>query len=95
MERLKVHTLQTARVSYNAHCTLDEHCLQDLDWWCRNLPGAEAPISRGYATRVMTTDASEKGWSAVLDGAKAHGRFAVPEQGFPLTLKKPLPYILV
>ena len=88
LERLKVNSLKRSKGSYNAYCTLDQPSIQDLDWWCRHLPGAKSPISRGYATLVMTTDASEDGWSAIFDNTKAHGKFAISEADYSINIKE-------
>ena len=79
LERLKVKSLRRHRGDFESTCTLDTPCIADLQWWINTLPTAAAPINRGNATVVMTTDASEQMWAACFNGMTAHSPFTETE----------------
>ena len=90
LERVKVKALKANKGCFEALCTLSEGCLRDLHWWVAHLPTAVAPISRGTASSVMTTDASDVAWAACFDGEWANGPFSLMEAPFSTNSKEVL-----
>ena len=94
LERQKVTALHTNSGNFEALIVLNDKSVEDLVWWCQNLPTTAAPIDRGCATSVFTCDASGGsktavgGWGAAYNALKAHGQFSVSEQPLSINTKE-------
>ena len=62
--------------SYQAHIKLSQESVAELQWWCDNIEKADYPICTPNEKIDITlyTDASHKGWGAVVGIEKTGGR---------------------
>ena len=94
LERQKVSALHLNDGDFEALIVLNKKSIQDLSWWCTNLPLAAAPIDRGCATAVFTCDTSGGsknavgGWGAAFNSRKANGQFSTLEQSYTVNTKE-------
>ena len=94
LEHQKVSALHLNDGDFEALIVLNDKSIQDLSWWCTNLPIAAAPIDRGCATAVFTCDASGGskhevgGWGTAFNRLKANGQFSTLEQSYSINTKK-------
>ena len=88
LERLKVAALHNSHQEFNTLVTLTAECMEDLNWWCLNLPSACAPVYRGVASIVFTSDASDEGWSANFNSFQANGPFTLEEASYHINTKE-------
>lgn len=72
----KTMALKQNKGNYQACIKLSQETVAELQWWCNNIETAEYPICTPKAKIDVTlyTDASSKGWGAVIGGEKTGGR---------------------
>ena len=60
---------------------LSQGSLEELQWWCDNIEQADYPLCTPNAKIEITlyTDASNKGWGAVMGAEKIGGRWSEAE----------------
>ena len=80
-EHDKTMTLRQNKGNYQACIKLLQESIAELQWWCNNIETAEYPICTPKAKIDVTlyTDASSKGWGAVIGGEKTGGRWTETE----------------
>jgi len=81
LEHDKTMALRQNKGNYQAHIKLSQDSLAELQWWCNNIETADYPICTPNAKIDVTlyTDASNKGWGAVMSGEKTGGRWTDTE----------------
>ena len=87
-ERVKVKALFANSYDYDYHCSLDEHCFNDVWWWLNNISSTSCPINRSGPSQFMNTDASDYGWGAVCNGLVAQGHFSIKECSYFIAEKE-------
>ena len=80
-EHDKTMALRQNKGNYQACIKLSQESVAELQWWCNNIETAEYPICTPKAKIDITpyTDASSKGWGAVIGGEKTGGGWAETE----------------
>ena len=68
------------------HLTQDSK--SELTWWIQNIDTAYKNITVGSPDITLTTDASTKGWEAVLEESKTGGLWDKEEQAFHINYLK-------
>ena len=76
LERDKTTALTNNSGVFNASMKLSEASFTELRWWIEHAEHAKKNISYSTPTLIIQSDASKKGWGAVLDGSKIGGRWA-------------------
>ena len=64
LERIKVEALRKSHGSFDGFCTLNDFCIEDLQWWINSVPTTAAPINRGNPDYVIFTDSSDYAFGA-------------------------------
>jgi len=83
----EIHTVIASRSSWGALVRLSRQALRDLRWWAA-LPsaGVTRAIWRSPVACVLHSDASRRGWGAMLNSAvPAHGFWTPRERGHHIT----------
>ena len=76
LERDKTTALTNNSGDFNASMKLSEASFTELRWWIAHAEHAKKNISYSTPTLIIQSDASKKGWGAILDGSKIGGRWA-------------------
>lgn len=71
----KVRALQRSGGSFDADMKISKKGEQDLKWWLQNGRTMVTLFDTKSPTSTLTTDASNEGWGAVLEGNTAQGRW--------------------
>ena len=79
LERDKIRGLKLSRGNYNAHMQISSGGVLDIEWWLNNVDTATKAVWRDVPSIVVTTDASKKGWGAVMMGQEAAGQWSLDE----------------
>ena len=76
-------------VGWSGKVRLSRAAMRDLDWWA-DIPArhCSAPINVGPASCVLSVDASEHSWGAVLHGKHARGFWEADEYGEHINWKE-------
>ena len=78
-EREKIEALQKNRGDYDGFMSVTDKIRNELKWWIDNLNQQKRRISHGNPELVITTDASNIGWGAVLNETSIGGRWSEHE----------------
>ena len=76
----KSHAVKMYLGNYNAHMTMDNALVHDLEWWISNIPSANNDIYKGLPSKALITDDSNSGWGAVFGEVKTEGLSNTEEQ---------------
>ena len=81
LEHDKTMGLSQNKGNYQARIKLSQESLEELQWWCNNIETAEYSICTPNSKIDVTlyTDASNKGWGAVMGEEKTGGRWTETE----------------
>lgn len=79
LEHDKTNALAANAGDFNMPMKLSKASIQELLWWITYAPQAQKHISYPTPSMIIQTDASKKGWGAVLDGQKIGGRWTPSE----------------
>ena len=66
--------------------SLSPPSIDDLKWWVSFLPTAYRTIDHGTPYITMTTDASQVGWGATVDGHNTQGLWDAHETTFHINI---------
>ena len=80
LERAKTEALSVHRGKYERPIHISEDARKEIRWWRDNIMDSFSPIYRGNPTIVLTTDASKRGWGAVVEGDRTGGFFGEVER---------------
>lgn len=80
LEGCKSHAVKMHLGNYNAHMTMNNASVHDLEWWISNIPSAYNDIYKGLPSKTLITDASNSGWGAVFGELKTEGLWNTEEQ---------------
>ena len=86
LETLKNDSLKECKGDYSASTLLSQEAKDDLKWWIDNLDGFSTPVKRSKPTKVVTSDASKKGWGAECEGELTGGMWTVQESELHINL---------
>jgi len=79
-EREKTKALIFSKGNYDANMSITTQMKQEFQWWAQNLSLQKRDIIKPNPDRIITTDASLKGWCASSDTEQIGGRWNVEEQ---------------
>lgn len=81
LENDKTMALRHNKGNYQAHVKLSQGSLEELQWWYDNIEQADYALCTPNAKIEITlyTDASNKGWGAVMGAEKIGGRWSEAE----------------
>ena len=81
LELVKIKALKVSR-NYDRKILLEQHCKDELTWWLKEGINSHKPISHGNPDVIIQTDASNKGWGALLPSTKldTQGLWSIEEQ---------------
>ena len=68
MEHDKTSALAANAGNYESSLHLSTKSVEELQWWVLHIPYAKSHISHGLPSVIIQSDASKKGWGAVLKG---------------------------
>jgi len=75
LESDKTMALKNSSGNFNASMKMSEASINELKWWIVHAKHAKKCISYTTPTLLIQSDASKKGWGAVLNGNKIGGRW--------------------
>ena len=75
----KTQALQKNKGVYKSHMILSPSSKTELTWWIENMSSVKRDISHPNPSRVIQTDASKKGWGAVVANEETGGRWTAIE----------------
>jgi len=79
LEKEKTQALQLTQ-SYQAKMKLSQLAIEELNWWMKNVEDCNGkPIQIQDPSVILTTDASKRGWGAVLNGITTSGLWSAQE----------------
>ena len=83
MELLKINSLKVSQ-NYNRKVVLNQESKDEMKWWVDEGLNSHKPISMGNPVYVIQSDASNKGWGALMLNTdnKTQGFWSVEEQKF-------------
>ena len=73
LDRDKTSALFENSWNFNKVFSLSDCAKNDIRWWANNILKAWAPINRELPSITLTTDASDYGWGALLEGEDRTG----------------------
>lgn len=79
LEREKTIALKNNSGNFNAAMKLSDASINELRWWIVHAQNAKRCIYYPAPTSLIQSDASKKGWGAVLNGKKIGGRWTPSE----------------
>ena len=68
--------------NYDAKFALNEKCIEDIQWWVKNVETSKKHVYIGNPTVVITSDASLSGWGGVYENNSTGGRWSVCESSY-------------
>lgn len=80
IEMDKTEALKRVYGDYSAFMILSPEAKSEIQWWLFSLPHALKQLHRILPRIVLTTDASNEGWGAVVEDNSTGGRWSVQEQ---------------
>ena len=90
LEENKQRSLVRSGGKYDSTTTLTGEATEELLWWTKNLPCANAPIIIESPTLEIFTDASNEGWGASFDTTETQGSWSNDEKKFHINVKEML-----
>jgi hypothetical protein len=79
LEKEKTQALQLTQ-SYQANMKFSQLAIEELNWWMKNVEDCNGkPIQIQDPSVILTTDASKRGWGAVLNGITTSGLWSAQE----------------
>lgn len=79
LELAKCHALRLHNGNFSASMILSDAALDEVRWWVANVHNASKPIHVTPPSVLMQTDASKKGWGAVLSSTTTGGQWKSEE----------------
>ena len=82
LELSKIKALRFSCGNFDALMNLSEGSRVELKWWIDNITHSHKSLTVSNPDVILTTDASNLGWGAVLDGQDTGGLWGPTEQEF-------------
>jgi hypothetical protein len=73
LEDAKLRALQAHDFNFNAPFQWPKECLDDLQWWIKQLHNCTTSFEEPQPTTTVTTDASLEGWGVIWEEKQAFG----------------------
>jgi hypothetical protein len=86
LEHDKDLALKRSNGNFDSEMSLSPPSIDDLKWWVSFLPTAYRTIDHGTPHITMTTDASQVGWGATVDGHNTQGLWDAHETTFHINI---------
>ncbi|CAB4037756.1 Hypothetical predicted protein [Paramuricea clavata] len=86
LEHDKDLALKRSNGNFDSEMSLSSPSIDDLKWWVSFLPTAYRTIDHGTPHITMTTDASQVGWGATVDGHNTQGLWDAHETTFHINI---------
>ena len=75
LEYEKDKALKISRGNFDTNMQITENMKEELLWWTRNVEAQNCPIIVKNPDKILTSDASNKGWGGTCDSDKFGGRW--------------------
>lgn len=79
LENAKINALKSSAGNYDSYMHISDLMKEDLEWWIKNIKSQFRHISHGNPEVSIETDASLKGYGAVLNEHEIGGRWSEVE----------------
>ncbi|CAB4027193.1 Transposon Tf2-6 poly [Paramuricea clavata] len=86
LEHDKDLALKRSNGNFDSEMSLSPPSIDDLKWWVSFLPTSYRTIDHGTPHITMTTDASQVGWEATVDGHNTQGLWDAHETTFHINI---------
>ena len=82
IECSKIIALKQNKGNFEAPFQLSEQNKTEITWWQNNIKNAQRSLNPIPIDKIMFTDASKKGWGAIIDDTKTGGEWLHNEKKF-------------